>query len=113
MRGYYARYNERSGFGIIFILFFIGAVLTIGLYFVKTRAQTAKSQAVRLASQVAVEQSAVKVLRAELAHLENPARLSELSAEKLGLKPIEVETLLTIDDIEKTFPLRDDLQAQR
>ena len=36
-----------------FLLFLIGVALTVGLYYVKTRAQTARKQAVKLERQIA------------------------------------------------------------
>lgn len=106
MRGYYPKYRERSGGGIIFVLFLVGVFLTVCLYFVKTRAQTAKSEAVRLERLVNAERAAVKILQAELAHLESPARLSQLAETELGLVPITIERVKSLEDVVQDFPLR-------
>jgi len=59
----------RTGGGVVFFLFLLGVVLTLGLYFVKTRAQTAKSEARTLQRTLDAEQLVVSTLKAELAHL--------------------------------------------
>ncbi|NNE58641.1 MAG: hypothetical protein HKN36_11085 [Hellea sp.] len=106
-----SRHNQSVGGSIIFVLFLIGAVLTLGLYYVKTNAQTAKAEAAQLQRLVSAELAAIKVLKAELAHLESPARLSELSASRLGFSSIEVKQTLTLKDIESVFPLKDQPEA--
>ena len=107
MRSYYPGYGERSGRAAIFVLFLIGVILTVGLYFVKTRAQTAKAEAAYLQRQVSHQQSAVKVLEAELAHLESPSRLAVMAQEELGLMPIKADNVLGIDEVAESFPLRE------
>ena len=109
MRSYYPGYGEKSGRAAIFVLFLIGVVLTVGLYFVKTRAQTAKTDAAHLQRQVSHQQSAVKVLEAELAHLESPNRLAVMAQAELGLMPIKAENILSVDEISEVFPLRQEL----
>lgn len=107
MRGYYPGYGQKSGGGIVFALFILGVFLTVCLYFVKTRAQAAKAEVIRLERLVHAEQSAVKVLRAELSHLESPGRLSVIANAELGLEPIKVEQVIAVSEIAELFPLRD------
>jgi cell division protein FtsL len=90
-----------------FILFIIGVGLTVTLYYVKTNAQSSKRQLVKLERQISTEDAAVRVLKAEIAYLENPARLNELSQTQLGLEPIKAERVITQADIAKQFPLRE------
>ena len=90
-----------------FLLFLIGVALTVGLYYVKTRAQTARKQAVKLERQIAQEEASLRVLQAEIAYLESPERLSELSKAHLGLEPIPVKDVITVKDIVSEFPLRE------
>jgi len=106
MSGRYPGYTQRAGGGVVFILFLIGVILTVCLYFVKMRAQSAKSNAVRLERIVKSEKVAIKILQAELAHLESPARLSVLSAQELGLSPIQISQMMTSKDVVEAFPLR-------
>ena len=90
-----------------FILFVIGVALTVGLYYVKTRAQTARKHAVKLEQQIEREEATLRVLRAEIAYLENPERLKELSAQHLGLAPVSVNDVIQVKDIVTRFPLRE------
>ncbi len=88
-----------------FFLFLIGVVLTVTLYFVKTHAQSAKRDVRNLSRAIATEEASVRVLRAELAYLKNPARLSELSDSHLAMSPIAPSQERNIRDIEALFPL--------
>ncbi len=113
MRAYYPGYDEKTGRTAIFVLFLLGVVLTVGLYFVKTRAQTAKAEAGRLERLLRDEQNAVKVLQAELAHLESPERLEELAIAELGLSSIKVDRVITVSELSETFPLRREPELER
>ena len=88
-----------------FLLFLIGVALTVTLYFVKTHAQSAKRDVRDLTRALAAEKAAVRVLRAEIAYLKNPARLSELNEAHLGLEPILPAQERSAQDIEVLFPL--------
>ena len=90
-----------------FLLFLIGVALTVGLYYVKTRAQTARKQVVKLERQIAQEEASLRVLQAEIAYLENPERLKSLSETHLGLQPIVVKDVIQVKDIVSEFPLRE------
>lgn len=88
-----------------FLLFLIGVALTVTLYFVKTHAQSAKRDVRDLTQAIAGEEAAIRVLRAELAYLESPTRLSELNESFLTLTPILPERERSAADIEVLFPL--------
>ena len=90
-----------------FILFLIGVGLMVGLYYVKTRSQTARKQAVSLERQIEQEEASLRVLSAEIAYLESPERLGVLSKEHLGLQPIVVKDVIQIKDIVAEYPLRE------
>ena len=90
-----------------FILFLIGVVLTIGLYYVKTRAQSAKAEVQQLERQLTAENAAINVLRAEIAHLENPERLKALASDQLGLMDTLATQNMSEADIAIKIPLRD------
>lgn len=92
---------------IWFLLLLLGVALMVGLYYVKTRAQSARHAADALAFQIRHEQAAISVLRAEIAHLESPERIQALAEDELGLVPISPERMIAIDDIAATFPLRE------
>lgn len=88
-----------------FLLFMVGVALTVTLYFVKTHAQSAKRDVRNLTKAIASEEAAIRVLRAELAYLESPTRLSELNEAYLTLTPILPEREKSAQDIEVLFPL--------
>ena len=90
-----------------FLLLLLGIALMVALYYVKTRAQTARLEARSLAREIAVQDAAINVLRAEIAHLESPARLQDLSSSQLGLAPTRTDQMLRVEDIAVRFPLRD------
>jgi cell division protein FtsL len=95
-----------------FLLFLIGVALMVGLYYVKTRSQTARKQAVKLERQIEQEEASLRVLSAEIAYLENPERLGVLSAEHLGLKPIVVKDVIQVKDIVSEYPLRQPVDVE-
>ena len=88
-----------------FIMFVIGVGLTVGLYYVKTRAQSAKKEASRLERLVEVEHEALSVLKAELAHLSGPERVGRLARQELGLKSIGTDDVITLSDLDARFPM--------
>ncbi|CAM3629572.1 hypothetical protein [Litorimonas haliclonae] len=90
-----------------FILFVIGVALTVGLFYIKTRAQTAKEDVVRLEREIASEERAISVLEAELAFRESPERLAGLAERKLGFEPISTKTTLTVEELAETLPFRE------
>lgn len=87
------------------LMFTVGIGLTVGLYYVKTRAQSAKAEVARLERLVATEQVALNVLKAEIAYLESPGRVSQLAVSGLGLVPIGSDSVMDMKDITETFPL--------
>jgi cell division protein FtsL len=61
-------------------------VLAAGLYKAKTEAQKARARATELVREVKEERAAVQALRAEIAHLESPARVEALAKKNLDLE---------------------------
>ena len=90
-----------------FILFLIGVLLMVTLYFVKTQSQSARKDVQRLTAAAAQERAAIQVLQAELAVLNNPERLSELANEHLQLEPVLPEQVLRVEDVAAAFPMRE------
>ena len=104
-RARYSRDNS-TRYVLVFVLFLVGILLTVALYYVKTRAQSAQSEAQRLKYQIAQEREAITVLQAEIAHLENPERIRELAERELGLTSVEVEQFLSVENIDRDLPRR-------
>ena len=88
-----------------FLLFLVGVALTVTLYFVKTHAQSAKRDVRNLTRAIIAEEASMQVLRAELAYLESPMRLSDLSEVHLNLTPILPDQERSVRDIDLMFPL--------
>lgn len=63
-------------------------VLVLGVYFFKAGAGRESAQIKDVEKQIAEEQHRTRLLKAELAHLEQPERLEKLSTQYLGLAPI-------------------------
>lgn len=81
-----------------FTLFWCGVILVaaVGLYFVKYRVQALKEEVASVAAEVAREQDALHVLKAELAYLSRPERLSRLADRHLELAPSLSRQMVTL-----------------
>lgn len=86
------------------VLMLVGVALIVALYFVKTRASQARALVNNLEHTLEQEQAGVRMLNAEIAHLENPERLRELSNEHLDLHPTEAERTLTLKQAAQKIP---------
>jgi hypothetical protein len=63
-------------------------VLVLAVYLAKAGAGGERADIDRVSQQIEDEQSRIRMLRAEVAHLEQPERLEALSGQYLGLGPI-------------------------
>jgi cell division protein FtsL len=78
------------GFRIVELFAFVVLVaLAFGVYMAKTEAGRERSKISVIERQIAEEQRKLKLLRAEVAHLEQPDRLEQLSTQHLGLQPVD------------------------
>jgi cell division protein FtsL len=73
--------------------------LSVGLYDIKYRAETADRAAERLEAQIAAEQDAIRVLRAEWSYLNQPERLQELAARYTELQPLTASQIGEFEDV--------------
>jgi cell division protein FtsL len=62
-------------------------VLMLGVYLAKTFAGRERGEIARVERQIANERQRVRLLQAEVAHLETPARIERLSGQYLGMAP--------------------------
>ncbi len=65
-------------------------ILVLGVYLAKAGAGRERADIARVESQISEEQRRMKLLRAEVAYLEQPERIERLSA-MLGLAPIHAD----------------------
>lgn len=79
----------------IFILVVLGIGLLASVYVIKAKSEGAREEAARLQKMLDQERAAIVVLKAEIAHLESPARLDALSAEFLDVEPTMPDSVLT------------------
>lgn len=106
MRGGYQTQADVARRVTWFILLLVGLSLMIALYYIKTRAQTSRQAAKKIHYEIALEEAAIGVLRAEIAHLEDPARLQLLASEHLELAPTQTSQMIQAADIAARFPLK-------
>jgi cell division protein FtsL len=74
------RIFEVAAFACVLLMMF-------GVYLAKTNAGRERAKIANVERQIAEEQRKLKLLRAEVAHLEQPERLGRLSQSHLGLQP--------------------------
>ena len=91
----------------LFLLMLLGFALISSLYVIKTRTQSAYQEVRRMEKLIENERAAITVLNAEIAHLESPARLRGLGDSILGLRPTEVDQVMTLDELAVAVPARD------
>jgi cell division protein FtsL len=72
-------------------------VLAFAVYGFKTFAGRESADINDVQRQIAQEQKRVRLLRAEIAHLEDPTRLARLSTQYLGLKPVAAKREATLE----------------
>lgn len=73
--------------------------LVLGVYLFKTLAWRERNEIAAVDRQIRQEQLRVRLLRAEVAHLEEPRRLEALSGGVLGMAPIAPKQEITLADL--------------
>ncbi|HYF23126.1 MAG TPA: cell division protein [Caulobacteraceae bacterium] len=80
------------GFRIIEVAALACLVLMVfWVYLAKAGAGRERAEITRIERDIATEQKALRLLRAEAAHLEQPARIEALAEQQLGLEPVPVK----------------------
>ena len=75
------------------------AVLILGVYAFKAGAGRESAQIGDVEQRIAEEGRRVRLLRAELSHLETPERLTRLSTDYLGLAPADAKREAPVDSL--------------
>ena len=80
------------GFRLVdLVLVSVLVALVLGTYLAKTMAGRERAEIARTERQIREEQARIRLLQAEVAHLEDPARLERLSVAYLGLAPVSIK----------------------
>jgi cell division protein FtsL len=74
-------------------------VLILGVYLAKTMAGRERAEIARVERQIGEEKTRIRLLQAEVAHLEEPARLERLSTAYLGMTPAPIRRAVTLDSL--------------
>jgi hypothetical protein len=76
------------------------AALVLGVYLAKTIAGRERAEIAKVERQIAMERGRIRLLEAEVTHLEQPARIGQLSQAYLGLAPTTAQNEATPDALE-------------
>lgn len=71
--------------------------LILGVYLAKTIAGGERAKIATVERQIAAEKARIRLLQAEVSHLEQPARIERLSETYLGLAPVGVKREADLD----------------
>lgn len=66
-------------------------LLILGVYLAKTIAGRERAEIASAERQIAAEKARIRLLQAEVTHLEQPARIEHLSETYLGLGPVSIK----------------------
>ena len=79
------------------------------VYGLKYRTIYASEQLVKMRHLIAKEKDAINLLRADYAHLARPDRLQALADSKLGLQPLALSQVATVDELPEAKPKVDSI----
>lgn len=71
----------------------------LGVYLAKTMAGRERAEIAKIERQITVEKARIRLLQAEVAHLEQPGRLERLSVTYLKMEPVTAHREATPDQI--------------
>ena len=74
-------------------------LLILGVYLAKTVAGGERARIATVERQIAAEKARIRLLQAEVTHLEQPARIERLSETYLGLQPMSEKRVANLEDI--------------
>jgi hypothetical protein len=72
-------------------------VLILGVYLAKTIAGGERTKIASVERQIGAEKARIRLLQAEVSHLEQPARIERLSETYLGLAPVSFKREAEVD----------------
>lgn len=88
------------GFRLIDVIA-LGVLVSIilSVYLAKTIAGKERAEIAAVEKQIDAEKARIRLLQAEVAHLEQPARIESLSTAHLGMAPLQAKHETTIDKL--------------
>jgi len=95
VRGF--RVVEVAGLAVLLVLMLV-------VYLAKTFAGSERTEIARVERQISDEKVRVRLLRAEVAHLEQPERIERLSRQFLGMEPVTAKREVNIETIPTLNP---------
>ncbi|HEX7760060.1 MAG TPA: cell division protein [Caulobacteraceae bacterium] len=99
LSGVSALFTQRvRGFRVIdLVALIVLLTLALGVYAFKTLAGAESADIADVQGQINMEQKRVRLLHAEIAHLEDPSRIERLSTQYLGFKPVDPKREASIE----------------
>lgn len=73
--------------------------IIVGVYLAKTIAGGERADIAAIERQISGERARIRLLQAEVAHLEQPGRIERLSTGYLGLRPVSAHNEATLDQL--------------
>ena len=80
--------------------------LALGSYAFKTFAGAETADTAGVQGQIVLEQKRIRLLQAEIAHLEDPRRIERLSTQYLGLQAVAPKQEIAVQDLPRIAALR-------
>ncbi|WP_395673967.1 cell division protein [Phenylobacterium sp.] len=74
-------------------------MLILGVYLAKTMAGRERAEIASIERNIAAEKARIRLLQAEVSHLERPARVERLSSAYLGLGPLSAKREASAEDL--------------
>ena len=88
------------GFRLVDVVAFgVLVAMVLAVYLAKTMAGSERAQIASIERQINAEKVRIRLLQAEVAYLEQPARIEALSTTHLGMVPIQAKHETTIDKL--------------
>jgi hypothetical protein len=75
------------------------AMIILGVYLAKTVAGRERAEIARVERQINAEKARIRLLQAEVAHLEQPGRMERLSTAYLGFRPVTEKREASADQL--------------
>jgi len=74
-------------------------MIIVGVYLAKTMAGSERSEIAKIERQIGAEKARIRLLQAEVAHLEQPGRIERLSVSYLQMEPVPANREATADQL--------------